>query len=90
MTLKFTYFDTQDYLEGLLDMNDKELWASGICLDDWDYGVVIEGHIKTMSAYLMEHRYQVYRLLNGCSSNEWFEVKAKNGKLYTIGMAYHS
>lgn len=86
-------FDTEDYLQGLLGMTHQELWDAGVNLDDWDYGVVLEGQNKTMAAYLMESRmeeYPLHRLLSGQCSNEWYEVKSKYGKWYTIGMAYHA
>lgn len=88
-----TVFDSEDYLQGLLSMTHDELWKAGINLDDWDYGVVLEGHLKSMAAYLMENRkeeYPLHRLLNGVCDNEWYEVKSKDGKLYTVGMAYHA
>lgn len=88
-----TVFDSVDYLKGLLKMTSQEMWDAGMNLDDWDYGVVLEGYLVTCSAYLMptkKEEYPLHRLLNGVCDNEWFEVTSKDGKKYTIGMAYHS
>lgn len=89
MVIDIKYFDREDYLQGLLGMTHDELWeVAKINLDDWDYGLVLKNHLKSSSSYFKSTGLD--RLLTGCCSNEWYEVKSKNGELYTIGMAYHS
>lgn len=83
-----TLFDSTDYLQGLLLMSTDEIWNLGINLDDWDYGICLEGQLKTLSSYLAST--DLPRLLNGSCDNEWYEVKSNNGKWYTIGIAYHA
>ena len=89
MVLELKYFDNKDFLNGLLEMTDQELWeVAKLNLDDWDYGVVFDGHLKSLSSYFQIT--QIERLLSGVCNNEWYEVKSKSGENYTIGMAYHA
>lgn len=72
-----------------------QLWGQDICMDDWDYMLLIdpdelieddptsEGLPKWLPVL------QIERLLTGRCSNEWY-VGTFRGKEYGIGIAYHS
>ena len=85
MTRNIIYFDGNKEIEQLLGMTNAEVWKY-INLDDWDYGLALEGRcakkIRNMA---------IGDMLQGAYDNEWYEVKSKRThKYYTIGMAYHS
>lgn len=84
--MEITFFADDKVLENKVGLNHEELWKAGLCLDDWDYGLIVNGK----KAYNMEKNYTLNRLLTGCCSNEWFQIKNKKGRWFTIGMAYHS
>ena len=79
------WFDHEETLTKITGLKHDELWDVGINLDDWDYGVIIEGKYKG----IIKNTYCLERLLQGCCDNVWEQIETPKG-IFTIGMAYHS
>lgn len=92
-------------ITGYQDLTAKEadeFWAQGVCMDDWDYMILVENPDEVLATYQEsdeepgeeQTRYtpKVYdfdRMLVGCCSNVWYRAKFR-GKEYAIGVAYHA
>lgn len=67
----------------------QALWDQGICMDDWDYLLLIDRDEMVNDGDTWEPTYPVERLLTGSCSNEWY-VGTFREKECGIGIAYHS
>ena len=83
---KLIFFTDDSQIHKLVGLSHNELWEAGLNLDDWDYGLLLTGK----KAHECESDWELNRLLTGVCSNEWFQIKNKEGKWFTFGMAYHS
>ena len=72
------YTTDQDELLEAVGCSNEKFWKY-LSLDDWDYAIVIDGHITPKNLPV--------QLLVGCCSNEWQYFKDEDK---TVGMAYHA
>ncbi len=88
----------------LTETEVRELWDVGVCMDDWDYMIILPKEVltgetveridyATMQSFKTVEYYpkdcDIERLLVGCCSNAWYKVKFR-GILCAIGVAYHA
>jgi len=85
-------------IDGYDHITDKEveyLWSQGVCLDDWDYMLLLPANCVRKSndasgdSDYVPTGYTIERLLTGCCSNTWYVVNFR-GKRQAIGVAYHA
>lgn len=79
---QFYLITKEKELGELLGLTHDEIWEKGICLDDWDYFIVIPSKKSTVP-----HIWD--RLLSGSCCNGWRYVKTSKGNFH-VGGAYHA
>lgn len=87
----FYLLETEDQLQYMTGLNHDGIWEAGVCLDDWDYFIVIPTKDKPgkFARNIIPKNDTWNRLLDGCFSNDWVHIESPNGYFY-IGGAYHS
>jgi len=73
-------------------------WKQGVCMDDWDYIILapvgelyedeeLDWQNKKVKVWRAEPT--LSRLLTGCCDNTWYKAEFR-GKMYAVGVSYHS
>lgn len=81
--------------EGLTARDLEDLRAQDVCLDDWDYMLVLPAdvlHVETDEwgkPYWTTSDYDLQRLMTGCCDNTWYKIKYR-GQTKALGVAYHA
>lgn len=90
--------------EHLTDEEVQELWDAGVCMDDWDYLILLPPSVlneepisytdwetgkEKDGTRLTPVDYNLERMLTGCCSNKWYRAVFR-GEERAIGVAYHS
>lgn len=83
--IPMVWFNDDKVLEKITGLTHEGIWDSGVSLDDWDYGFIIEGRYRN----IIENDFDLQKILQGCCDNKWIEIEVE-GKVFTIGLAYHS
>jgi hypothetical protein len=91
--IKFEMYTSLD------EKTTDELWRLHVNMDDWDYVLFVgmehrDEFIICENDYsrgnLEPKSYLIDKLLTGCCTNAWYEVKDFMGREGILGIAYHS
>ena len=84
--MNLVYFTDDRDITKKTGLTHDEIWDTGVCLDDWDYGYIVKGVMTEK----IKRELKADELLRGVCYNEWYIIQDKKGNYWTIGMAYHS